>query len=74
MKLCYECVHMWVDPGSEGYSEYTPTKPMEMRCMKHHWEMDEHGLCKYTLKQILIMAETCPDYEADPEMVEIGGK
>lgn len=68
MKNCLSCESCYLKNYDRGYSEYTPSSPMSLRCEKGHWEFNDENDSKRQLKSELDMAETCPDFKQDPTM------
>lgn len=61
--LCWYCKHVWWDAGSQGYSEYTPGDPADIRCRKDHWRVKSFQTELAEFRTFLQMAATCPDFE-----------
>jgi hypothetical protein len=77
-KLCVTCVNCSFSPFSPKYSEHTPGSPTEMSCSKPLYKLDKAGRRRYVkysrwdmqdanslseMRDMLLMAETCPDYQ-----------
>ena len=64
-KLCVFCKHWEFEEGQQGFSEMTPGSNASMGCDKGHFGED---FCIYDIqgssgfREIIIKAETCPDY------------
>ena len=71
-RLCYECKLMRIHSAEAGYSEWTPGIDMGMYCNANRWNVDRWTISREKFRRFLAMARTCPDYEADPEMIAIG--
>lgn len=66
MRTCLECEHLFVDGGSQGYSEYTPSTPFQCECLKGH-DVGYHGYdtTKKSLCTGLMRAGNCPDFKEE---------
>ena len=65
-RVCLECVHCHVDPGSEGYSEYTPGSPFEFHCGKGKvFQFGVYHGSKATLLADIRQAETCDEFKLE---------
>lgn len=64
-RICLECNHCQIYGAEQGYSEYTPSSPMEFECYKGYWDFDQYNINKQLLYKIITMAERCPLFEED---------
>lgn len=63
-KLCIGCKHFFIDFGREDWSELTPGDPPEVRCLKHHFSVeDPRDLTTEKFRKVLKTAINCQEYE-----------
>lgn len=67
-RLCIFCKHFEFNPGSPGYSEYTPGENMSMGCNMRVWEFDFGD----DFHQCIQHAYTCEKYERSKDAAEMG--
>lgn len=70
-RACYNCQHIYFDPGSEWYSCMTPGNDMHLYCEKKHWNLDEYKSTIIDLANALDQANTCIDYEHSDRAKEL---
>ena len=71
MKDCFGCKHCHLTNAEPGYSELTPGGPMYFRCVRNHWDFDEHIHSKKGLSTMISKAKDCPDYEIDDNLTDM---
>ena len=59
---CPACVHCSFSPYQRGWSEYTPSSPMNLSCDRGRWDMGYDG---DTPRDVLEKAEGCPDFKPE---------
>ena len=61
MRICLFCEHFEFDPGSPGWSEWTPGYPSSVGCKKDRWgpSFEDYG---FDLRTAMVTAETCPEW------------
>lgn len=67
-RTCTACKWFYVESADYGYSEYTPSGPMHIECLKSHWRFDPYNLTCGILHKMFTTAETCPDFEVSDEI------
>ena len=71
-KYCLECIHFDLSLGAPAYSEYTPGEAAYLNCNEDHWYLGSRDDYEKHYKERICTARTCPDFEPDPELAEIG--
>jgi hypothetical protein len=61
-RTCLFCEHFYLRPAQPGYSEYTPSEAIELRCVKRHWELEPYETTLPEFRRMLLKAETCADF------------
>lgn len=66
-RTCVFCKHFDFDPGSHGWSEYTPGDAAAMSCRKGHFDegLGYDRVSALDFKVCLKKAATCPDYKPE---------
>jgi hypothetical protein len=61
-RVCWDCKHLYFDPGERGYSEQTPGSDMSMSCQREYWEFEFGDETLASFRDKLQTAERCADY------------
>ncbi len=59
---CILCKHFRLEEYQRGYSEWTPSSPMGMLCVKGVWCVDREETTQAGFRSMMLSAQTCRDF------------
>lgn len=59
-RTCICCEHLNFEPGSPGYSEYTPSADSKLECLRGVFYLTGRG--DYDLQEVMRKAEGCQKF------------
>lgn len=68
IKACWFCPHFYYSEETPGYSELTPGDDFGIECNKSHWKFSKRRTSQEEFGEILMTANTCPDYSEKPNL------
>lgn len=63
IRNCLFCKYFNIEPGSPGYSEWTPGWDMRMECNKGIWSLDEDADSAASFRAKMWNAKDCQHFE-----------
>ena len=70
-KICLFCKWFYFTAGTKGWSEYTPGSEMDIGCEKDHWDVCVEEDREYMLREKMLRARKCKDYELSSDVLDI---